>query len=123
MIFYQMVQNWIGKLKIKMPLKVAIYIGIFLYVLNGNMQEFINNRPKTLFDHLNIERNATFDEIKSAKDFYLNVIREKDDPLFEGDLSSFENYTMTEETLGQVYYVLTNHHLREAYDKHNQFYK
>ena len=44
------------------------------------------------------------------------------DPDFEGDKALLVNYTMTEQEIKDSFNVLTNHQLKEAYDKHNLFY-
>lgn len=44
-----------------------------MFLVNFYMmkEEFIAERPKTLYDHFNVSRLASFEEIKTAKNFYL----------------------------------------------------
>ena len=51
----------------KLFLFVCIWIGNMYY----NTQTFISNRQPTLYDLFDVPRDATFEEIKKAKDPYL----------------------------------------------------
>ena len=77
-----MVQSKISQMKIKQSLKVLIYCAIFLYVLRNQANNFVESRPKTLYDHFGIARNATFEQMKDAKDLYMQVLKDKEDPEF-----------------------------------------
>ena len=76
----------------------------------------------TLYDHFKISRIATFEEIKNAKNDYLENVRLLNDANYTGNKDALVNYTMTEEQVANAFNVLTNHHLKEVYDKYNVFY-
>mmetsp|Transcript_4654 Transcript_4654/g.7899 ORF Transcript_4654/g.7899 Transcript_4654/m.7899 type:complete len:162 (+) Transcript_4654:320-805(+) len=50
------------------------------------------------------------------------MLKDREDPEFDGDREAFKDLNMTKEEVGQAFYVLTNHVLSEQYDKHNIFY-
>ena len=50
-------------------------------------------------------------------------MKDKEDPLFDGDISILRDYNMTKEEVNDAFNVMTNNQLKEAYDKHNVFYK
>ena len=66
---------------------------------------------------------STFDDFKQAKDLYLERLKDKEDPDFDGDISILRDYNMTKEEVNDAFNVMTNNQLKEAYDKHNVFYK
>jgi hypothetical protein len=66
---------------------------------------------------------ADFDEIKAKKNEILKGLNDIDNETFEGNKTELEEkYNMTKEQLKDMYNVLTNHHLREVYDKYNVWY-
>ena len=83
----------------------------------------MQNRPQTLYDIFQVERQSKFEDFKQAKDLYLERIKDKEDPDFDGDLSILRDYNMTKEEVNDAFNVMTNNQLKEAYDKHNLFYK
>lgn len=54
----------------KLVLYILMFIGQFYY----SNQEFINERPLTLYDHFNITRTASFEEIKVGKNLYSQAL-------------------------------------------------
>ena len=71
LIFMNMVQNWFAGKKISKLAKLLIFIAFFIGNLSYNTKSFLQGRQPTLYDHLNISRVASFEEIKKAKDHYL----------------------------------------------------
>ena len=73
-------------------------------------------------------RDAKFDDIKKAKDDYLGMIQEKSLFLEGPDRDDkvlwarYSNYNMTKAEALDAYNVLTNHALKEQYDKFNVYY-
>jgi len=51
--------------------KFVLLTALFAFVLYKNVNSFVQSRPLTLYDHLGIDRSASFDEIKQARDLYL----------------------------------------------------
>ena len=49
------------------------------------------------------------------------MLKDKEDPDYEGDKSYFMNYKMSRQQVTDSFNVLTNHHLKEMYDRHNVF--
>jgi len=98
---------------------------LFMIIFAGNMYYQIgvwkDERPKTLYDLFDISRMASFEEIKAAKDDYLEKLKMKDDPENEESLDLIE-FTMTKEEVADSFNVLTHFLLKEMYDKHNLFY-
>lgn len=66
---------------------------------------------------------SKFEDFKSARDLYLERLKDKEDPDFDGDFSILRDYNMTKEQVGDAFNTMTNNQLKEAYDKHNVFYK
>ena len=95
---------------------------VFVGNLYYNTQQFIQKRPDTLYDIFKISRVAEFEDIKQAKNIYLERMRDFNNPDYEGDKSRLVNYTLTEQEVKDSFNVLTNMQLKEAYDKHNIFY-
>lgn len=83
----------------------------------------MQNRPQTLYDIFQVERLSKFEDFKQAKDLYLERLKDKEDPDFDGDISILRDYNMTREEVNDAFNVMTNNLLKEAYDKHNIFYK
>lgn len=102
--------------------KVIFVLMIFYANLHYTCNDWIKNRSPTLYDILNVTRSSNFEEIKVNKNLYLEKVKQKDDPAYEGDKLKLMNYTMTKTQLSDVFNILTNHHLKEAYDKHNLYY-
>ena len=96
-----------------------MFIAYFWYTNKG----FCEERPKTLYDIMDISRMSDFDEIKAKKNEILKGLNDIDNETFEGNKTELEEkYNMTKEQLKDMYNVLTNHHLREVYDKYNVWY-
>lgn len=110
-------------MKIRFLSKLTIYIMIFAGQLYMNTQNFVQNRPQTLYDIFQVERLSKFEDFKQAKDLYLERLKDKEDPDFDGDISILRDYNMTREEVNDAFNVMTNNLLKEAYDKHNIFYK
>ena len=70
-----------------------------------------------------MERLSNFEDFKSARDLYLERLKDKEDPDFVGDASILRDYNMTREEVSDAFNMFTNNQLKEAYDKHNVFYK
>lgn len=83
----------------------------------------MKERPPTLYDIFQVERLSTFEDFKGARDLYLERLKDKEDPDFDGDMSVIKDYNMTKEEVADAFNVMTNNQLKEAYDKHNVFYK
>ena len=69
---------------------------VFVGNLYYNTQQFIQKRPDTLYDIFKISRVAEFEDIKQAKNIYLERMRDFNNPDYEGDKSRLVNYTLTE---------------------------
>jgi hypothetical protein len=67
---------------------------------------------------------ADFDEIKAKKNEILKDLNNIDNETYEGNRTKLEEKyeNITKENLKDMYNVLTNHHLREVYDKYNVWY-
>ena len=66
---------------------------------------------------------ATFDEIKEAKNSYLQALEHVADPeLSPEEKYQYMNFTMTKDQVTDTFDILTNHVKKEAYDKHNRYY-
>lgn len=111
-----------------MLVKVLLVLAMHAYNFKSEVSKFRDGRPWTLYDHFQVPRDAKFDEIKKAKDDYLAIIKEKSLFLESPDRDDkvlwarYSNYNMTKEQAMDAYNVLTNHALREQYDKHNVYY-
>lgn len=110
------------KYKWHMVFKLIIFHLMFFGQVYYNTTEFVKTRPLTLYDHFKVDRMSNFQELKKAKDFYMQALKDKEDEEFEGDPRDLVHYNMTKEEVGDAFNVLTNHVLREAYDKHNIYY-
>lgn len=77
--------------------KVMFVFAIFIGNLHHTSNEWIEARNPTLFDILNISRTDGFEEIKAAKNFYLEKLNQKEDPDFDGNRFDLLKYTMTKE--------------------------
>lgn len=96
MIFINMFQDWISKRKISLKAKFILFVLVYFGNMSYNTTKFIDQRPHTLYDHFEISRLANFDEIKTAKNLYLQRMQDLNNPDYEGDKSILVNYTMTE---------------------------
>jgi hypothetical protein len=90
------IQSWIANRKITMLTKVILYLLIFAGNMYYGVNNWKNDRPQTLYDIYNVSRLATFEELKVAKDFYLEKLKEKEDPENENVLELVD-YKMTKE--------------------------
>ena len=118
-----MVQSWIANRKISKAGKVALYMILFLGNLHYQKQIFVSERPMTLFDHFQVDRQASFDDLKESRDSYLEALTQREDPEYLGNTTyQLRNFTMTREEVSDSFNVLTNHQLREMYDKHNMYF-
>jgi hypothetical protein len=122
MIIMNMIQNFIVGKKIKERTKIFFILLIFLVNFYMMKEEFIAERPKTLYDHFNVSRLASFEEIKNAKNFYLSQLDKLEDEEYEGSKLDLLNYTMTREQVSDSFNILTQHTLKEIYDKYNIYY-
>ena len=52
-------------------------------VLGQAKTEWMKERPMTLYDHFGIPRNASFEQIKDAKNMYLKKLEQKENPEYE----------------------------------------
>lgn len=75
-----------------------------------------------MYDHFNVSRLATFEEIKEGKDRYLQALKDLKNTTYEGDKKLLANYTLTKDQLKDGFNILSNHKLREVYDKNNIWY-
>ena len=101
-----------------MWLVIVLFIGYGSY----QVKNFIADRPKTLYDIFEVSRLSTFEQIKDAKNDYLQNLRNKNNETWEGDKFALVNFTLSEQEVMDSYNVLTHFQLREMYDKHNVFY-
>ena len=105
-----------------MSIKIFLNVILFTCYAVYNVNDFVKDRPQTLYDIFNISRLANFEEIKDAKNLYLENLKNKDDEDFEGDRLALMNYTLTKEEVSDSYNILTNYALKEMYDKHNLYF-
>jgi hypothetical protein len=122
MILLNMLQSWVAGKKISKFSKLLIFIGLFIGNIYYNTQTFLENRQPTLYDHFNVSRLATFEQLKQAKDLYLLRLSDLSNPDFDGDRLSLANYTMTKEQVADSFNILTHYILKEQYDKHNLYF-
>lgn len=94
-------------------MKLLLFIGLWFGNMHYNTKTFIENRQLTLYDHFNVSRTASFDEIKQAKNLYLLRLADLNDPDFDGEKLSLMNYTMTKEQVADSFNILTHHILKE----------
>jgi hypothetical protein len=76
-----------------------------------------------LYDIFQVERLSKFEDYKSGRDLYLERLKDKEDPNFNGDFSILRDYNMTKSEVADAFNIMTNNQLKEAYDKHNVYYK
>lgn len=97
MILLNSVQAWFCNRPVKMIYKVMFVLMIFSGNLYHASSEWIDGRSPTLYDVFNITRTAGFEEIKDAKNYYLEKLKQKEDPDYDGDKFDLLNYTMTKQ--------------------------
>lgn len=64
---------------------------------------------------------ANFEQLKQAKDAYLAKLTLKEDPENENTLLLMD-YTLSRKDVSDSFNILTNHVLKEMYDKHNMYF-
>jgi len=74
MIGLQIAHSIIANRPWKQSTKLICFCLVFLGNLRYNSNNFVKERPQTLYDALNVTRHATFDEYKDAKDRYLELL-------------------------------------------------
>ena len=86
MVVIQMIQAAIANRKgISEWKKLILYIILFIGLFYKSNQEFVEKRPLTLYDHFNITRAATFEEIKAGKQIYLEALNNIANDTFKGN--------------------------------------
>ena len=116
--------NWaIQKLRISKKTMSFFMFLVFIGNLFWTGKTFVQDRPKTLFDHFQIARTASFDEIKQAKDLYLKELVWMNNESFDGNMTEYrEKYQLDKQQVSDSFNILTNHQLKEVYDKYNSYY-
>lgn len=90
--------------------KVLVMGGFLIVNLSYNYNGWLEVRPKTIYEHIEMPRTATMAELAHQKKHILRLVKELEYP------------TMSEEMLHDVFSVLLDPGRREMYDLHNQFY-
>jgi hypothetical protein len=74
-----------------------MYFIVFLINFYYQTDGFLAKRPMTLYDHFKVSRLANFEELKLARNDYLENVRLLNDANYTGNKDALVNYTMSEE--------------------------
>jgi hypothetical protein len=76
-MFINFVEGKIRGFNIPFIVKFLMITGIHGYMMKNTLADFKDTRALSLYDHFNVSRLAKFDELKIAKDFYLDKIKQR----------------------------------------------
>jgi len=98
MIGLQIIHSIIAGRRWKQSTKLAMFVAVFLANLRYNANNFMKNRPETLYDAFNVTRHATFEDFQEAKNHYIQLLDIEEDNFNQtkSDLIAKLNATITE---------------------------